>query len=245
MFPAKIVGFLPPEAGDGVMLPNDITLLTGSDFDVDKMYLMVKEFDFGRKPMKEIRQYLKDKLLSSLKGEERDKMNEEINSFLDQIVDMSSDEMVQQAKQNYPEIYKVYKQFAYQAVEPTEGRLYRNNKIVDMSYAVLTEETTADKMLNPGGFEQQKRMGYMVAAFKKPEVRKKYSWEDLEKLTTDELKKLCFVNKNLSFIDTHIQFYKQNSAAGMILGMFAVQKIAHAALESDGIILNLNGVKDF
>lgn len=88
-------------------------------------------------------------------------------------------------------------------------------------------------------------MGYMVAAFKKPEVRKKYSWEDLEKLTTDELKKLCFVNKNLSFIDTHIQFYKQNSAAGMILGMFAVQKIAHAALESDGIILNLNGVKDF
>ena len=83
MFPAKIVGFLPPEAGDGVMLPNDITLLTGSDFDVDKMYLMVKEFDFGRKPMKEIRQYLKDKLLSSLKGEERDKMNEEINSFLD------------------------------------------------------------------------------------------------------------------------------------------------------------------
>ena len=27
--------------------------------------------------------------------------------------------------------------------------------------------------------------------------------------------------------------------------MFAVQKIAHAALESDGIILNLNGVKDF
>lgn len=62
--------------------------------------------------------------------------------------------MVQQAKQNYPEIYQVYKQIAYQAVEPEEGRIYRNNKIVDMSYTVLTEETTADKMLNPGGFEQ-------------------------------------------------------------------------------------------
>ena len=40
MAPLKIVGFLPREAGDGIMLPNDITLLTGSDFDVDKEYLM-------------------------------------------------------------------------------------------------------------------------------------------------------------------------------------------------------------
>ena len=37
MAPLKIVGFLPREAGDGIMLPNDITLLTGSDFDV-KLY---------------------------------------------------------------------------------------------------------------------------------------------------------------------------------------------------------------
>ena len=30
--PLKIVGFLPREAGDAIMLPNDFTLLTGSDF---------------------------------------------------------------------------------------------------------------------------------------------------------------------------------------------------------------------
>ena len=40
MAPVKIVGFLPREAGDGIMLPNDITLLTGSDF--DKFYVEVK-----------------------------------------------------------------------------------------------------------------------------------------------------------------------------------------------------------
>lgn len=40
MAPLKIVGFLPREAGDGIMLPNDITLLTGSDF--DKLYVEVK-----------------------------------------------------------------------------------------------------------------------------------------------------------------------------------------------------------
>lgn len=37
IIPMKIVGFLPKEAGEGIMLPNDITLITGSDFDV-KLY---------------------------------------------------------------------------------------------------------------------------------------------------------------------------------------------------------------
>lgn len=40
MAPLKIVGFLPREAGDGIMLPSDITLLTGSDF--DKFYVEIK-----------------------------------------------------------------------------------------------------------------------------------------------------------------------------------------------------------
>ena len=29
--PIKIVGFMPKEAGDGIMLPYEITLITGSD----------------------------------------------------------------------------------------------------------------------------------------------------------------------------------------------------------------------
>lgn len=37
IIPMKIVGFLPKEAGEGIMLPNDITLITGSDYDV-KLY---------------------------------------------------------------------------------------------------------------------------------------------------------------------------------------------------------------
>ena len=39
----KVVGFLPREAGDAIMLPADITTITGSDFDVDKFYVMRKE----------------------------------------------------------------------------------------------------------------------------------------------------------------------------------------------------------
>ena len=44
MAPLYIKGFLPQENGSMIMLPAEITELTGSDFDVDKSYLMFPEF---------------------------------------------------------------------------------------------------------------------------------------------------------------------------------------------------------
>ena len=45
MMPLKIVGFLPQAAGTMIIMPEDITLLTGSDFDVDKVFLIFPEID--------------------------------------------------------------------------------------------------------------------------------------------------------------------------------------------------------
>lgn len=183
--PLKIVGFLPKEAGDGIMLPYDITLINGSDFDIDKMYLMRKILPIRAK-----------------------------------------------------------KDGGYETVTPTRDRDIRNNKILDMTYEVMTHETTADKMLNPGGFDQQKKMGYAVEAFRnlyrenmsESEVLK--LWEELQSKSIDELKELSYKDKNLCFIDTHIQFYKQNAAAGTLIGVFAVHKVAHAILGNDGFRYN-------
>ncbi len=44
MAPLIIKGFLPQQNGSSIMLPADITQIAGSDFDVDKMYLMIPEF---------------------------------------------------------------------------------------------------------------------------------------------------------------------------------------------------------
>lgn len=38
ILPLKIVGILPSALGDGMILPQDITMLTGADFDIDKLY---------------------------------------------------------------------------------------------------------------------------------------------------------------------------------------------------------------
>ena len=243
MAPLKIVGFLPREAGDGIMLPNDITLLTGSDFDVDKEYLMRKEYEIKRSKVKrgEIHRILYDELISSQKSklsyDTKIKLNELIDQFLDDPFDSSllvdqktSKGFMTMTKGAYNKMLRIYMQNMYTVNRPTEGRTYRNNKIVDMTYEVLTHETSADKMLNPGGFDQQKRMGYLVSAYKQHSDQ--YTWEQLQGMTIPQLKDLNNSNKNLSYVDTHIQFYKQNSAAGALIGIFAVNRIAHAVLES-------------
>ncbi len=49
ILPLKIVGILPSAVGDGVILPQDITLLTGSNFDIDKLYTRLMKVLIGNK----------------------------------------------------------------------------------------------------------------------------------------------------------------------------------------------------
>lgn len=256
MSPLKIVGFLPREAGDGIMMPNDITLLNGSDFDIDKMYLMRKDYRISRTrtTKSELHKILYDDLINSQKEvlakkgaklsyDTKSQLRELVNLFLDNPFDKAS--LVNQKTMEgymsipsnaYNKLLKLYIQNAFVLDKPKEGRIYRNNKIIDMNYEVLTHETSCAEMLNPGGFDQQKRMGYLVTALKTTDK----SYEELSKMSINELKDLSNRNKNLMFIDTHIQFYKQNSAASSLIGIFAVSRIAHAILENEGYMLNVD-----
>lgn len=42
IMPIKIVGFMPVVAGTTIMLPSDIITMSGTDFDIDKLFLMIK-----------------------------------------------------------------------------------------------------------------------------------------------------------------------------------------------------------
>lgn len=373
MAPLKIVGFLPREAGDGIMLPYEITLLTGSDFDVDKFYLMRKEFnimerynpkadenateeekEFVKKNTESLKDYMRSKILNSYRGDlyrdeiklteeeqnkiakeaeiaediqyrrkqenkrheetldvlenkldednlgnkAKERLNKRIESEnalhedrlkeIDDRLERKKEKLLDKARKEklntliedflnigpftssrgnelFKEMKKMYMDYTFKEIAATQGKTYRNNKIVDMTWAVLTNETTADKMLNPGGFEKEKSMGYLVSAYKNP--TNKYSWEELKDIAsgkkglldgnlvnvtndnkkdvetgTDGLKALCYTDKNLCFIDTHLQFYQQNNAASTALGMAAVQKVAHAVLESNGYMVDVEAL---
>lgn len=351
--PLKIVGFLPREAGDGIMFPYEITLLNGSDFDVDKAYLMRKEIDIATRfiqkeneSMSEAeKDYIKHNKKSiadylvkavNLRGkttaeerteivkkatsnaeyekrlakriheenirkiEERSKTAEDVidnKELSDKEYDKQSDKeekfyekSVKKENERYEaelakinarkdeaisnniskleekkvrerieqfltadkftssrsddaltrELRKAYIAYMYHSVTPTSGRTYRNNKIVDMTYEVLTHETSCAEMLNPGGFEPEKKMGYLVAAYKSENNTK--SWEELSAMKVEDLKKLSSADKNLCFIDTQIQYYKQNAAGSSLIGIFAVHRTAHAVIENEGYQIDIDNV---
>lgn len=237
MAPCKIVGFLPREAGEAIMMPYEITNITGCDFDADKMFVMRKEMPIVTKETSEIASAMISRLNEIQQGL-GDKSRDSINNFLKELSRNPGTVIVKNEK-----LAKIYREVAFSATRPTlenlgTRRAYRNNKIIDMTMSVLTHPDTVDKLLKPGGFDQQKRMGYMVQAHKLTRT----PWSNLQSMDIKSLKKLCKINSNLSFIDTHVQFYKQNSAAGAALAIFAATKTTHAVLEGDGFLLDLSSL---
>lgn len=238
--PMKVIGFMPREAGDAIMLPYELTEIDDSDFDVDKRYVMRKDIPIKTRKKNEIEKELFNIATESYKKAHDGKTNntwvgEQVRMFLDNPQKMKSADKFMQW------LYGKYQQVAYYTDAPTSGRTYRDNKIIDMTYAVLTNQMTADKILNPGGFDAPKKMGYMVAAYKNP-ANKGVKWSDLQKMSIDELKDLSYTDKDLTFADTQVQFYKQNSAAASLIGVFAVNKVAHATLESNDIFLDVSEI---
>lgn len=238
--PMKVVGFMPREAGDAIMLPYELTEIDDSDFDVDKRYVMRKDIPIKTKRRKDIDSELFKRASESYAKAHNGKTNnqwigEQVRMFLDNPQKMKSTDKFMQW------LYGQYQQVAYYTDAPTSGRMYRDNKIIDMTYAVLTNQMTADKILNPGGFDAPKKMGYMVAAYKNP-ANNGISWNALQGMSIDELKKLSYTDKDLTFADTQVQFYKQNSAAASLIGVFAVNKVAHATLESNDIFLDVSEI---
>lgn len=238
--PMKVIGFMPREAGDAIMLPYELTEIDDSDFDVDKRYVMRKDIPIKTRKRSEIEKELFARASESYKKAHDGKTNntwvgEQVKMFMDNPQKMKDTDKLMKW------LYSQYQSIAYYTDAPTSGRTYRDNKIIDMTYAVLTNQMTADKILNPGGFDAPKKMGYMVAAYKNP-ANKGIEWSDLQKMSIDELKDLSYTDKDLTFADTQVQFYKQNSAAASLIGVFAVNKVAHATLESNDIFLDVSEI---
>lgn len=261
MAPCKIVGFLPREAGSTIMLPYELTTQDGSDFDIDKRYVMRKDLHLRldeRKMRNKVTSMIKADLVKSeakRKGIPKSKVKVNLRSIRDN-VDLVFDLMKQpnaerllspneKAIAQYVDKLKNDKKllaYCYSTDIPN-GRTFNNNRIIDTSWAVLTHKTQANKVLNPGGFDEQKAVGYMIEAYKNFQG----TWDELERVAQDKdgiksLKKLSYKDKDLATFDTQLQFYKQNQAAGNTLGVFAVNKVSHALLESDHLYLKLSDI---
>lgn len=183
---------------------------------------MRKEFDIKKKSNEQIIQEMSEKLPQASK--------EQLYNFLKELK-----EHPYHTRRKYSSVWKVYKEVAYETSLPKDQRAVRNNKIIDITLSVLSHPSTTALQMTPGGFDEQRKVGYMVEAYKQG----KGTWQQLEKKSIDELKDLCYTSKNLNFFDTQMQFYKQNSAAGSILAIFAVAKVAHAIFQTRHIEIDV------
>ena len=182
MQPLYIKGFLPIQNGSMIMLPAEITALTGSDFDIDKVFLMLPEFDSGTFIKKaslkwNFKKYLKNSLKKYTSKE--DSYDEDFDNAydkLEQIVkeDESKDILStnlekalykfyeeNKEKYTYP-VRKVKYNFNKTLEENIQGKSVQrttqivNNALIDIIYGILTSPESAHKILDGGNFELAK-----------------------------------------------------------------------------------------
>lgn len=216
MVPIKVVGFLPRNAGEGIMLPAEITKLSGSDFDIDKLYIMRYEFD----------REVDTEEVGILKTMIKSDIGEEIRSS--DIFDyyLGNEEIIQNE-----EIKNLLNRFKYKAIkysEPKNTRAKNNNKIIDYSLAFLTSKYAQEQFITPGNFDEPKTLGYKIAAVKKGNV----SYHDLDGHTIDKLKEAAKTKSSLLYSHVQMNFYKQNSVAAKLIGVFAQSNISHAFINT-------------
>ena len=287
MLPLKIMGFVPKAAGEVIMMPQEITYLTGSDFDIDKMYIMLKSFetstlsidkvdstkvaitkgsqqiiidingftgDMGRTEaereafMKAVEKLVRnaDRILTG--DYERDLMSgmstKEKNILTDQIVRVGvpqpnflnwfRDQLLQNALTEYTDKENGF---------PPAARQARNNRLLDLQWAVLTNKDTASKMLNPGNFEPQKKVGRMIRIIKSglAEDQTLEEWDKMYGMKSKQLDKMLDKGDphSVTLPSSKIYFQRQNMQGTQMVGIFANNNVSHAFMTFQKVGIDL------
>lgn len=269
MVPLYIKGFLPQQNGSAIMLPAEITTLSGSDFDVDKLYIMLPEFDVikydYRRAMRDF-ESSKDIMATLAEMFKSGSVFEDISN-----TPLKFQEWFEENKDNYkldtPRIVKLkydYTKPAHQqkSFMGDKGLARRNNALIDMMWGVLTNPDTASKILNPGGFDKQKMAarvvtildsmtveelageGYTVAKLLKMS-RDTRNLEALSKLAEKAKRKLDPLSPR-----TQVTLHQQNMTGGKMIGIYANHNASHALMQHTQLAVddangafNLGGVK--
>lgn len=242
MLPLIIKGFLPVQNGSSIMLPADITTIAGCDFDVDGLFMMLPEFD--------IIKYNKGKAI---------KVYKQVNN-IEGDVDTNSKEFKDWYKEHKEEFKydkpKIKKVKAKEGAKPEEmNRRQRNNKLIDLSYAILTHPDVAEHFNSPGSFDKLKKAARIAEITSNIQLTEAWlannegkSIEDLLKESLDNLNK--FIEKYQEpmdplSVDTFAYFHKQNTTGGKLIGIYANNTTMQAKYQLSELSLiagfNING----
>lgn len=243
MAPLYIKGFLPQQNGSAIMLPAEITTLSGSDFDVDKMYIMLPEFKVDKFDFRRAKQDFKgeQKILDELATLFR--AGNLLEDFANAPVEFKK--WFEENKEKYRlDTYKIRKVKYDFNKTPQENSLEaRNNLMIDMMWGVLTNTDTASKILNPGGFDYQKKAARIVSILSssyESDLRRDLNipngsvitkllsmdLEELDKLAERTKRKLDPISPR-----TQVQLHQQNMTGAKLIGIYANHNANHALMQ--------------
>lgn len=246
MAPLYIKGFLPQQNGSMIMLPAEITELTGSDFDIDKFYLMFPEFNaYESVNVKSLLTAFKNTLdYTPTKDELNIAYDMVINgniSFSENDLEMKLYDFYTEHKNEFLEKKIKYVKYDFSKSVRDNSVQQRNNQIINMIWGVLTSADTVDKQLNPGNFDKAKvaaRICNIATNASPKELMKILGVDKVEKcydalvsLSFDELDKIAEIF--LGVFDplspeTQLFFHNQNATGGKMIGIYANNNANHA-----------------
>lgn len=227
MAPLRIVGFLPQQNGSSIMLPAEaVTVLSGADYDIDKMFLMMYEY--------EKQEY------------NRDAAYREYKQLADDSV--SFNDWYKQNKKRFKRDTPVYKKIKYNHKKSTaeNTKKQRNNLLLDISRKILRTSINTEAMHKPQGFDSFIRgaeitkiiqnKAFVEANRNTMSYRAMASYvltrstADLEKLNNDYKERISLISP-VNFL----YFHKQNMAGDSALGAYANNTTVHCKMQGTGI----------
>ena len=160
MLPIIIKGFSPQQNGSTIFLPAEITALAGSDFDVDKLFVMLSDFYVQEFKMREAREdFAKtDSLFNDiLKGlvksgniSEDDLEDENIEKLQTEAFGKWFEKNKEKYRLEKPIIRKAEYDFSKSPKENSRKAI--NTMLVQMMHSILTSQEGAENLFNPQHF---------------------------------------------------------------------------------------------
>lgn len=237
MVPIKIKGFLPRYAGEGIMLPKEITTLSGSDFDIDKLYIMRYDFDPPIDHIKQKEAFIKSELLNKFGFDKADRNEKtEYAKYVSELLSKGKSEATNaDTKLRDSKILdrwaKYDNYYAPKWVSASNRRAKNNNTVLALQWGFLTARQTEQQLFTPGGFVEPKRVGYLIAAMQnlvdREGITAEEAYNELKSKSGDELKDISYTGKSLLYANTQVQFHEQNMVAGKLIGVFAQANVSH------------------
>lgn len=254
MVPLYIKGFLPQQNGSAIMLPAEITTLSGSDYDVDKLYIMLPEFNVVKYDYAQAKRDFRGS--SEAMNELAQLFNVGSSVFSDLAnAPITFTQWFEENKDRYklqvPRVFKI--EYNYDKLPQEQSLEARNNALIDMIWGILTNPDTASKILNPGGFDKQKRAARIVTILDSMSVKELeqegYKSTDLLELPLDALDKLAAkAKKKLDPLSprTQVTLHQQNMTGGKMIGIYANHNANHALMQHTQLAVDdKNGAFNF